>query len=539
MPSSAPRSAWPPAAVAALLALGLAGAPRAAAQAGGAAPDADPAPASAPATAARDPLPPFLVVDLHGHAFNARHVPLRGILRGYGVPPVLARLTAWILLQFTDVDPDLDDAPAAGRPDRSRRRALRAALRGRTARARRREADPAASVEAVTAWVHERLEERGLSKSWMQSPRFAGDLERGPHRGFVRKVMQQAFARGAGPPGPGEVLGEEDLRHQLAFLVLLMRSEQVIAARHLETFPTTGLVVQHAVDLAPHYRGRPRLSLPRALTRMHNLTRAMKGRALRFVGYSPARADSLAHVRREVLVRGAAGVKVYPPSGYLPLGNRASEYDARNRGLFAFCQAEAVPVFSHSNDAGFEAKPGHGARYGVPERWLPVLRDFPALRLCFGHAGDYQGWTSPPPEGGADLAFLKSRAGLVYQLCNRYPNVYADFGHHEGVLVPEKAEALRRRLEWCIRRTPGFARKICYGSDFPMVARVAGYEGYLSAFWRLFAESPALAPHARGFFRQNALDYLDLPGYLDRRGPVLDPVAVRTLAHFAWPPPAP
>jgi len=43
----------------------------------------------------------FPVVDFHAHTFNFRHLPLRGILYGWGVPDLVAGIAAEIIWGMT------------------------------------------------------------------------------------------------------------------------------------------------------------------------------------------------------------------------------------------------------------------------------------------------------------------------------------------------------------------------------------------------------------------------------------------------------
>ena len=94
---------------------------------------------------------------------------------------------------------------------------------------------------------------------------------------------------------------------------------------------------------------------------------------------------------------GFIGVKLYPPVGFLPLGNagfspdaaRGQALDQALRALYATCEAEEIPITAHASP-GNEFALGYG-QLAAPERWAPVLREFPNLRLNFGHFGHETG----------------------------------------------------------------------------------------------------------------------------------------------------
>ena len=105
---------------------------------------------------------------------------------------------------------------------------------------------------------------------------------------------------------------------------------------------------------------------------------------------------SLDLVRHAIELGGFTGVKLYPPSGFLPLGNvfrfgerTGAPLDAALRALYRYCQDIGVPILTHaSHSNGFDK--GYDD-LASPSGWAQVLEEYGRLRLCFGHFGHLYG----------------------------------------------------------------------------------------------------------------------------------------------------
>ena len=137
---------------------------------------------------------------------------------------------------------------------------------------------------------------------------------------------------------------------------------------------------------------------------------------------------SLDLVRHAIERGGFSGVKLYPPSGFQPIGNvprfgpRIGAWlDAALRALYRYCEDMGVPILTHASFSnGFE--PGWD-ELAAPAGWANVLREYPRLRLCFGHFGHLNGAAKGdrvPPPTSWPMQYLA--------LMDRYEHVYADVG---------------------------------------------------------------------------------------------------------------
>lgn len=233
---------------------------------------------------------------------------------------------------------------------------------------------------------------------------------------------------------------------------------------------------------------------------------------------------SLDLVRHAVEVGGFVGVKLYPPAGYLPMGNVArfgervgGRLDAALRTLYSYCEVEQVPVLTHAAfSVGFED--GY-ADLAAPTGWATVLADHPELRLCFGHFGHLHG---TGPDGTPGPASWPYR---FMELIDRYPHVYADVGNSHFAT----ADAYRRRYARLLSTLLGprdtqeqvhlaRRRRVMFGSDFWMNLTGPDHRSFLTVFDReieaMFGDTPR-----RGFMGANALRWLGFTGENDEPDP--------------------
>jgi predicted TIM-barrel fold metal-dependent hydrolase len=167
---------------------------------------------------------------------------------------------------------------------------------------------------------------------------------------------------------------------------------------------------------------------------------------------------------RQAIGQGFVGVKVYPPVGFAPLDNArlrpgeplSARIDEALRALYAFCQAEEVPITTHASAAN---EYGLGLRQLVaPDRWRPALEAYPGLRLNLGHFGHDYGVSGP----GSTAGWIHQGAALI----ERHPNVYADLANSPLVYDARYAARLVQLLREVIARFPKVKRRLMYGSDW-------------------------------------------------------------------------
>ncbi len=220
------------------------------------------------------------------------------------------------------------------------------------------------------------------------------------------------------------------------------------------------------------------------------------------------------HLVRQAIERGGfVGVKIYPPAGFLPLGNvyrfvdgSGARLDAALRALYAYCEAMDVPILAHANDSN-EFDEGYG-RFAGPDGWELVLQQFPNLRICFGHFGHLTGVDAENPGEPAP----DSWPWRFLEMIDRYPNVYADVGNSRFPVDEEYRDRFLAMLEaMFVRPNSQAGRRVMYGSDWWMNTMAPKHDEYLASFREHFGErfSEGLV---RDFMGRNALRYLGFNG---------------------------
>jgi predicted TIM-barrel fold metal-dependent hydrolase len=164
------------------------------------------------------------------------------------------------------------------------------------------------------------------------------------------------------------------------------------------------------------------------------------------------------------------GVKVYPPLGYLPTHpNLTPVYD--------YCVRYDIPITSHTSPGGLgnfrrknyvrgsggpnewvdfkKANLEKSRYYADPKNWLPILNQWPTLRINLAHFG-----------GGLQLSQGDERwmkiIRDILKARDRYPNVYADFSYYSQ-------PGLRDTLKQLVTDTPELAGSLMFGTDFIMI----------------------------------------------------------------------
>ncbi len=221
-------------------------------------------------------------------------------------------------------------------------------------------------------------------------------------------------------------------------------------------------------------------------------------------------------VRHAIELGGFVGVKLYPPAGFLPLGNalrfggsRGERLDAAMRALYGYCVTMDVPILAHaSHSNGFED--GYDSFAG-PAGWELVLAEYPDLHVSFGHFGHLFGEGLDPATGtdGWPSRFV--------DLMDRHPHVYADVGNSKlPVSTRYQAQfvALLQRLLGGSSPDPvqrERRRRILYGSDYWLNTLSPGHEGYLTSFKEAF-EATFDQSTVEAFMGRNALRFLGFTG---------------------------
>lgn len=247
------------------------------------------------------------------------------------------------------------------------------------------------------------------------------------------------------------------------------------------------------------------------------LVRLSGGFLLPLVGYNPATdmkedGASLQVVENAIEQHGCVGVKIYPPNGFLPYGNGTkecplpehlpdrfdgAELDRRLGRLYELCAGLGVPVLAHAN-MSMGSDDAHDDLAG-PCGWgaLDHAADVhvPSLQVNVGHlggdGGDKSTWT-------ANFVKLMGDAKRL--------RLFGDLGFWDRLGTDRAAagrlvDALRATLQ----RGQRGADRVMYGSDWMMMVRVAGYERFPATVLQVLQGEGIGGDDIRKVFGGNAL----------------------------------
>lgn len=319
-----------------------------------------------------------------------------------------------------------------------------------------------------------------------------------------------------------------------------------------------------ADDISTDASSLPQSSPAQQVEMMEMIQRLYPGRCHGFVSFCPwrqvddthhnalvgegskfRRKSALEVVEDAILNRGFAGVKLYPTMGFLPIGNAdiplegfpasvaktpyAHEFghllDAALLALYEFCSAHDVPIMVHtapSNGAGvFTNSAGKETGYEVrahPQGWERVLarQGLSGLKLNLTHFG-----------GSPDAASTKEWRASIGRLMDAYDSVYTDLSHYPEMLMDnftgsgqhcrEAAQMLAPIRKVFLSGEAGEkrARRILYGSDWPMLSKEYYYADYLPVVAhmyrrKIYGVGEGAEMNARAFLSGNTIDFLGL-----------------------------
>lgn len=272
---------------------------------------------------------------------------------------------------------------------------------------------------------------------------------------------------------------------------------------------------------------------------MSQVSVLMGGRVHPFVPFCPFReamttgsdgiGDSMRLVKRAIENRGFVGVKLYPPMGFAPWGNRGKtvwqgkpsllpaasdpnfggRLDTAMQRLFTYCVINDVPVMAHTNHSNGpyeEFKDLAGSEY-----WKLALERFPGLRVSFGHFGDAD---LEDHAGSRTLPFMKLMSTVPG---SPGAGAFADSGYFAGTLMNQgKMRDVLRTLYNSEQRI--MLERLMYGTDWTMILPQKNVERYLSDFMdvmrRIEVAERGIGARdttlSNAFFGRNAAEYLGL-----------------------------
>lgn len=502
------------------------------------------------------PKAPTAAIDIHNHIFNGRDVPVAGFLQQVilrdGHAEVDANIGVNALLQL------LKDIMLFGTPT-AQQELVR--LHGSGAAPLAPVAREARDQQAVEQGLVALARESGVARTFRSAaPREEETLISAISADLGQPDRPPANARIAAAPSPeqrGQTLAVEIFRQEgpgearsyvhntpliakLRWAGMMTRARADILAELVTLYGgPNGIRVYSPslVDMGAWFRvEEPATSVADQVEVFSALAQFRRDiLLLPFVPFCPLRAaleredqpgiDVLRHVKLAVMERGFAGVKLYPPMGFRPLGNSgplgwvrraprrgAAALDDELLALYTWCAANEVPIKAHANNS-IAAGPGTG-NYAHPALWRAVL-DRPGLHdlhLNLAHFGGFEETRPNARNPGQDWE------DTIAVMIGDYPNLYFDLAYWSEVSGTQDAARAQviAKMRALLTARPQMHDRIMYGSDWSMLGQEPGHPAYFARVEATLREDlgfdPAQITAAMG---GNAARYLGL----DRNGP--------------------
>ena len=178
--------------------------------------------------------------------------------------------------------------------------------------------------------------------------------------------------------------------------------------------------------------------------KLAELSAGSNGAVIPFAAVDPRHGEEIVETTKQRLQHGFQGLKLYPALGYHPC-------DKRLRPLYAYAEEQGYPVMAHCSHRGSNYRgevteamredpvtgqphPGDLQAildwYTAPDSYLPILKDFPNLRICLAHWGGDEEWTRyVAAQHDADRE--GNWAARIFELIagGEHPNLWTDISY--------------------------------------------------------------------------------------------------------------
>lgn len=263
-----------------------------------------------------------------------------------------------------------------------------------------------------------------------------------------------------------------------------------------------GLDIPSVGEYGPVRESRP---LQLQLSALEALPGISNGLLLPFYPFDPRREGAAVSAIATLAGGRFGGVKMYPALGYNveAVGDPKMAWHRNLCDAFEAFEAQGLGVVVHCSGGGVrgpEVREGDMKWLSSPERWRPVLKRFPKLKVSFAHATGEAGFlTLPNPKPGTWAWHLRD-------LMLSYSGVYADISFHSGLV--ESPKRYRAGFEK-ILITP-LRRKVLFGSDAPLHFGQYSYKQLIQA-------ARESVPGVDTLLASNAREFLAFDGRLEIR----------------------
>jgi predicted TIM-barrel fold metal-dependent hydrolase len=172
-----------------------------------------------------------------------------------------------------------------------------------------------------------------------------------------------------------------------------------------------------------------------------------------------------------------------------------------NIRLFQWCELNGVPILTHATDSQSAGK--NFAERAHPKYWGLVLKNFPALRINFGHFGDFEEICNAQP----------TWESVVGELMQEAPGrAFADLSYFSEILPGAEVPACRSNvltyLASFLQTYKEAENSLLYGSDWIMLGIEAGYQCYSGILLNALERIRLAHQQQEKIFFGNAMRYL-------------------------------
>ena len=362
----------------------------------------------------------------------------------------------------------------------------------------------------------------------------------GKARNAADEWEKELETEGGGGDGLNDLSSIKKLRN---FIRTLVRPRWLNAYELLTTYPEVDVFVAAFTDAGKQYEQSEGVTpISKQIKLLELIHRLYRGRILFFLGYDPRRdatendtSPAMETVMKAVLCKGFVGIKLYPPTGFRPMGNADldqigncfGEYDdgqgqfgARiDRALarlYDRCVEHDVPILAHT--ALSQAFDEGWAYRAHPYFWCRVFKEarWENLTLSLGHFGGTRAFCCEIPDPPTTCCDPKPAVLLlasIRDLLSNYPNTYADISSFDifekddsegDTKCPSCRSRVLNRLGDLLNigRIP---KSVLYGSDWYAIARYDNHEKYLDRWAEALPEV-----HRSRILGENAACFLGL-----------------------------
>lgn len=279
----------------------------------------------------------------------------------------------------------------------------------------------------------------------------------------------------------GQLPTSENLYRLYAFQKESQHHEQ---ARLLENvrkhYPSNTRFVVLPMELSGIGYGAPPVPLRRQHDELAQLAAAEgnEGKVLPFATLDP-RIDVFANeLWRAIDKLGFHGIKLYPRLGYSPTDQRLIDHVYPKANTTERHGRMGLPIMAHCSRGGvqdnriFNSK---ADKFTEPKAFLPILKDFPNLRMCLAHFGGQRDWLAYVDPDKSDLP----KGAVNWQTSIRE---LIGSGHHPGLWTDisytlfefeEFIPFLRLFLLGDDDSSERLRQRVLFGSDFYMTRQEA------------------------------------------------------------------